>query len=154
MIVGFTGTRQGMTGEQKFEVARLLRYLNPSIVLHGCCVGADRIFHRIVLSSVSHTVVIEGFPGDNEQKTWAERNGVESNPIHPYLERNKIIAKRSDIMIVTPKGEKEELRSGTWATIRCRKKTGLLLYIVEPSGSCISFGDTREEIEKRGLLAL
>ena len=40
----------------------------------------------------------------------------------------------SDILIATPKEKEEQLRSGTWATIRYAKKTKKIVFLVYPDG--------------------
>jgi hypothetical protein len=48
----------------------------------------------------------------------------------PYLERNLNIVKNSSILIACPIDKnKEELRSGTWSTIRQAKKAKIPIYI-------------------------
>jgi len=45
--VGFTGTRAGMTSEQRTTVNRLLRELAPIWAHHGDCIGSDDQFHDL-----------------------------------------------------------------------------------------------------------
>ena len=45
------------------------------------------------------------------------------------------IVDESDFLIGTPKGFCEELRSGTWSTIRYARKKGMEITIVYPDGS-------------------
>lgn len=48
---------------------------------------------------------------------------MEERPAKPYLERNKDIANEGiDGLIAAPSGWVEELRSGTWATVRYARK--------------------------------
>ena len=48
MIIGFTGSRKGMTGEQAAVVMRLL--LSATEGHHGDCVGADEQFHEMCMA--------------------------------------------------------------------------------------------------------
>lgn len=41
MILGFTGTRQGMTDYQQAQVRRFLVAYQCTILHHGDCIGAD-----------------------------------------------------------------------------------------------------------------
>ena len=50
----------------------------------------------------------------------------------PYLERNKEIVASSNLLIACPVGDKEELRSGTWSTVRFARKICTELVIVYP----------------------
>ena len=55
-----------------------------------------------------------------------------SFPEKPYLERNHDIVDNSDVLIATPKESVEQIRSGTWATIRYAKKLNKPIMIMEP----------------------
>jgi hypothetical protein len=46
MKVGFTGTRKGMTPQQRVAFAELVITLRPTQAHHGDCVGADAEFHH------------------------------------------------------------------------------------------------------------
>lgn len=113
MIVGFTGTRRGMTGAQSDTVMRLLRsFHTPGAVFHH---GAD-------------------LGADHEASLLAERVGYEVVP-HPggtakeNIERNHLIVELCQVLFAAPAGA-EVLRSGTWATIRFAR--GLL--VKKPTG--------------------
>lgn len=132
MIIGFTGTRKGMSQEQIKTVINLLISLNSEEVHHGDCVGADADFHSI---SQKFNVDIVGHPasGVGNQRAFCE--GF-SHPCEekPPLERNRDIIDDSDILIATPKVFSEERRGGTWATIRYAISSGKKVYIVYPDG--------------------
>ena len=52
MILGFTGTREGLTDKQKIllmtEVLFLQRQFGIEEAHHGACAGADHQFHDLV----------------------------------------------------------------------------------------------------------
>lgn len=51
MIVGFTGTREGMSPEQKRVTREIISQLITTSVhtaVHGDCIGADTDFHHII----------------------------------------------------------------------------------------------------------
>lgn len=52
----------------------------------------------------------------------------------PYLVRNKDIVNASEGMLAAPRGP-EELRSGTWSTIRYARKCRKKVLIMWPDGS-------------------
>ena len=130
MIVGFTGTREGMTFCQVKALIRLLRKLNPEEIHHGGCIGADEQFHKIVCKlfygawAVNHPCDIE--------KYRAKIIADETRQILPALVRNTVIVNESDILIACPKTKEEELRSGTWSTVRYARKIGKPVEIIEP----------------------
>lgn len=128
MKIGFTGTQIGMTAYQKAAVRQLLIDLKPEWGIHGDCIGADKEFHDIC-KSLGIAVAI--FPPLDPKK----RAFCEAFMIHPealYLERNKKIVNTADRMIATPKSSQEELRSGTWSTVRYTRKQGKKIYIINP----------------------
>jgi hypothetical protein len=136
MIIGFTGTRNGLTDEQDEALSELVNRLQPGEVHHGMCVGADEAFHKIVVAG-EYFVNIEGHPPTIPDHMM-EYNEEEFFKIHfprPYLERNRDIVKQSQMLIACPEGP-EVIRSGTWSTIRYLKKHNWVKdhYIVWPSG--------------------
>lgn len=54
-IIGFTGTRRGMTRLQKQMIETFLVMHSPKEAHHGDCVGSDALFHRIIESSKNAT---------------------------------------------------------------------------------------------------
>jgi hypothetical protein len=130
MVIGFTGTRAGMTPNQKEELLALLYGKKPDLVLHGICIGADEEFHRLV-RELPFKVIIEGFPCtifDQQAECDVDvRNAVE----HPLI-RNRRIVERSDLMIAAPRTTEEEQRSGTWATIRYARKLKKRIELMRP----------------------
>ena len=130
MIVGFTGTREGMTVHQIKTLIRLLRTLDIEEIHHGGCVGADEQFHRIASKL---------FPG-----AWTVNHPCDIKKYRAYivadvcytsipaLARNKMIVDQSDILIACPKTKEEELRSGTWSTVRYARKIGKPAEVIEP----------------------
>ncbi|HCS17680.1 MAG TPA: hypothetical protein DIW45_07775 [Erythrobacter sp.] len=58
-----------------------------------------------------------------------------SDSPRPYLDRNSDIVEASDVLVAMPKEFNEELRSGTWATVRRARKRKLPIIFVWPDGS-------------------
>ncbi len=135
--IGFTGTRNGMTAQQKITVTSFLETLKqnesiPGIIgLHGDCVGADEDFHNICR--------ILGFVVNQRPCTAtslrAHTDAVAiAEPIAP-LERNQKIVDDCDALLACPPTFEELRRSGTWSTIRKgRIKAGIQVIIVYPDG--------------------
>lgn len=139
--IGFTGTSEGMSSHQSRIVGKMLTHATQ--LHHGDCVGSDNMAHQ--LAPVTCAIVIH--PPINESKRafcHNVRRGATQKifVVSPkeYLERNHDIVDATDVLIATPKGLGEELRSGTWSTIRYARKQGKVVIIVGPTGIV-----TREE---------
>jgi hypothetical protein len=130
MIVGFTGTRKGMTHTQRVQVVNILSGLQPDAFHHGGCVGADAEAHaladRLRIPTVIHT------PTDGRFQATLFLARSEIRPPKPYLERNHDIVDESDVLIATPGQVNEVRRSGTWATIRYARKQDKTVLLVLP----------------------
>lgn len=127
---GFTGTRQGMTPQQKRSVREILG--SASTFHHGDCLGSDEQAHDIA-KSIGLSVVIHP-PSNDSMRAWCD--GDESFPEKDYLTRNKDIVDFSSYLIAAPAEEKgEKLRSGTWSTVRYARKVGKKVFVVRPSGA-------------------
>lgn len=130
--VGFTGTRRGLTHQQRETLVKMLERV-PFTAYHGDCLGADAEFHWLVRQHCPDAK-IETLPGDQPDM----RANCEADFVHdpqPMLVRNAAIVALSDIMIACPAQRKELKRgSGTWATIRLAKKSRKPLFIIWPDG--------------------
>jgi len=137
--VGFTGTQSGMSSAQFEKVARIVKGLVHShktiIIHHGDCIGADEDMHRIAAGQdfniVIHPPVVAKKRAFCHNK-WQGKATVLLEK--PYIARNHDIVDASAILIATPKEKDEEIRSGTWATIRYAKKKGVPVAIIYPNG--------------------
>lgn len=133
--IGFTGTQRGMTAEQMGAVTTLLQTYrdqhNGVEFHHGDCVGADRDAD-IIASALGITRVIHP-PSISAKRAWCVAETVLSPK--PYLERNHDIVNAVEIMLATPGEYMEQLRSGTWATVRYTRKLGRILHLIQPDGS-------------------
>lgn len=136
LVIGFTGTQQGMTASQLEELTDYLarakvyadiKHLRP-VFRHGDCIGADdeaaRTARWLGYYIIAHPSTIE--------KKRAYSNANETLKAKPPLERNRDIVDLSHYMVATPKEEQETLRSGTWATIRYARKCGKPPHIIPP----------------------
>lgn len=128
MKLGFTGTQQGATLNQARALWSLLRAKDPEEFHHGDCIGADELAHYIARSLGIYVI---GHPPTNEKKR-AFCDCDEWREAKPYLDRNHDIVNETHEMVAIPKGPNEELRSGTWATIRYAFKLGTPIAIIYP----------------------
>lgn len=132
MKLGFTGTRTGMTDRQKQELHAFLSGTDiwgVEGLHHGDCVGADAEAHEIA-KSLSIYVVVHP-PIDPKFRAWCV--GDEMRDEKPYIERNHDIVDETGYLFVAPRTEKEQVRSGTWATYRYADKQQIPgIWIAKP----------------------
>lgn len=143
MILGFTGTRAGMTDKQRESVAEFLRVNQPSVVHHGDCVGADSQFHDSALLLVSPPR-IEVHPC-TLTKFRAYRKAPVIYPVKPPKDRNQDIVRAAEHLLAAPKGvaaADSSLRSGTWQTIRMMLTARKSVTVVWADGSVQAWGYT------------
>lgn len=131
-IMGFTGTQKGMTDKQKYAFERQYRELHPLIFHHGDCLGADAEAHKIV-RDIGNACCIVIHPPTNVTKR-AYCVGDIHRACQEYLVRNREIVDDCNILIAVPSGYREQLRSGTWTTIRYARKVGKPIRIIFPEG--------------------
>lgn len=134
VIVGFTGTRLGLTDAQHGALYETLSDLGDFTFRHGDAIGADRQAHDIAKSLGAFIIVHPC----NVKDQRANCKGDEELPPIPPLMRNRIIVRMSDMLIACPAQATEELRSGTWATIRYARTMGIEIKHIYPSGEVTS----------------
>jgi len=127
--IGFTGTRRGMTAEQKTALRNLLQAAGGEFH-HGDCVGADAEAHDIAQACGLEPVIHP--PTDPKQRAWKAASRI-LLPL-PYLHRNKEIVRETESIIATPSEFDEQHRSGTWSTVRYARKLGRQVLVILPDG--------------------
>jgi hypothetical protein len=140
MIIGFTGTQLSMTVPQVATLKKILTGLEITEAHHGLCVGADAQFHatlRLIDEKLSRRTRIVGHPCNlrGKQATWFYKDCDVMLPFYPPLMRNSHIVTAVERLIAAPKDSKEELRSGTWSTIRRARAMPIPITIILPDGS-------------------
>lgn len=134
MHLGFTGSSNTITGEQKEALLKeLSRLLDKGVHTfhHGDCVVADQYAHY---AAKMLGYVIHIHPPINP---YARAFCVGANVMHEckeYLDRNHDIVDSSDLLIAVSESTVEVLRSGTWSTIRYAKKLRKPIKIIFPDG--------------------
>lgn len=128
--IGFTGTQAGMSERQRSILTAMLTHWAPNVEFHhGDCIGADaeaaKIAYNLGCKVVSH-------PPKNPSKRAFVFSHL-SWPEKEYIQRNHDIVDETELLIATPKTSDEELRSGTWATIRYSKKVSKQRTIIVPN---------------------
>ncbi len=139
--VGFTGSRDGLSQPQKTAIRQWLKANPPTEIHHGGAIGADGEFAEAAVDAVA---IGEELPNEvchpsNLKGTQMQACTAEEirKPLPP-LKRNQNIVNSVDVMLASPKGP-EEVRSGTWSTIRFAKKQKKPLFIFWPDGTVEEF---------------
>lgn len=155
MIIGFTGTRLGMTSGQVWKCATLIGENSPFTVIHGDCVGADRQFEWICQSWAMRSYCFDRldeplrvliYPGhsklepppelqENFDLEFPDSGDVvvryEYLPARPHLERNRKIVNQCDLLLACPhESTKKTKRGGTWYTIGFAQELGREVVIL------------------------
>lgn len=129
-IAGFTGTQQGMNKRQRRKFREIIVALNPTEFHHGDCIGADADAHSLVRKYLPQCKIIIHPPRDSRKRAFCEGDIV--LPTKEYLDRNKDIVIASTTMLATPYECEEQLRSGTWSTVRYARKLQRKLELILP----------------------
>jgi hypothetical protein len=133
IVVGFTGTCQGMTWPQMKSVFDLLNedFSRSRSAHHGDCLGADCEFHFLAYEWFGLHVTVHP-PESDKYRAFCEGDAL--MPELPYLERNRNIVSASDVLIAAPFGPWES-RSGTWFTINNALDNDVPVHIVHFDGT-------------------
>lgn len=129
--VGGTGSQHGCTPQQLSTFQRFISIAKS--YRNGVCIGADE-----QTSVIAHEAGVEviGYPPIKPNKR-SKRLDLYNRlfPPKPYLERNTDIVLDSKVIIALPSSGKEQLRSGTWATVRRARFFKKPLAIILPDGN-------------------
>jgi hypothetical protein len=149
MRLGFTGTREDPTKEQKkWFLSYVLGSGDDETIdefHHGCCEGSDEFSHRVARQCSDLTVgqIVLHPPSNSKHEMkyedWDYANCV-WYPKKPYFDRNYDIVDCSTQMVALPKGPEVQRGSGTWHTIRAAIRAKKPVIICWPNG----------EVEMRG----
>ena len=130
----FTGTRKGMTVQQKRVLTKLLKKNNVTLMHNGSARGSDEeaasIAHQLDIDVVAHPAV------DVLPKDKATIVAYEHYTPKPALVRNRIMVNAAQVVFATPESIVQKFRgSGTWAAIRYARNCGKHLFVIWPDGS-------------------
>jgi hypothetical protein len=131
MNIGFTGAQVGITQRQGEVLLDYLATAERGEFHHGDCIGGD-LSADIFANLAGGWKVIVHPPSNPKKRAYC--TGDVMLPEKPYLVRNRDIVDACDMLIACPKSEHEELRSGTWSTIRYAKHVGKRITIIYPDG--------------------
>ena len=132
--VGFTGTQNGLSSEQRSALVMTLLDLTGRIEAHhGMCVGADHEFHDMVRDNYKpdNRFIVGHPPRDKKQFVACEVDDMRDEK--PYRVRNRDIVNESEILVACP-ASAERARSGTWSTVRYARSMAKPIMIILPDG--------------------
>ena len=127
---GFTGTQRGLTRGQRASLVVVIGGL-AGWLHHGDCVGSDDEAHDIAVAARLWVAIHP----PRDARLRAGRTGDLVFPTEEYLVRNRIIVDMTRALIAAPAGMAEELRSGTWSTVRYARRCRRPITLVMPDGS-------------------
>lgn len=142
MIIGFTGTRDGLTNKQ---LAWLVTTFEDGVadgtireVHHGACVGADASVHAQALEC---EVPVHVWPPVNPRyiavETLTPHRLVTVHARMPYLDRDRVIVGAAAGLIALPKQNEQPDRmlwGGTWYTVDFAERMMKPVIICYPNG--------------------
>lgn len=134
MKVGFTGTQEPSGGWTQLQAfTRLLACLQPTVFVHGDCIGWDAIAAMHVAQQYPNCAISK-YPSTVTSKVANAPGVIAAPPQHP-LQRNWDIVKTTWLLVACPRENTEQVRSGTWSTIRKARAHGKPVFLVMPDGS-------------------
>jgi len=128
---GFTGTRYGMTEEQKSALRTFLSGGSGEFH-HGDCVGADSEAHDIA-EDCGYCPVLHP-PSDYRFRAWKEVPPSLMRIEKPYMTRNRDIVDETIALIAAPAEAAEQPKGGTWSTVRYARRLGRSIVLLLPDG--------------------
>lgn len=153
--IGFTGTSSIVSTEQGKALICLLNALaararHVHSAHHGDCINADALFHSLVQSIIPKARVVIHPPTDRKARAFCQlriASGDEINRSYAFLTRNRHIVAASDLLIACPFTHNEQLRSGTWSTIRYARQKPIPIIKIVPDGNYSAEGDVGDLLD-------
>lgn len=145
--IGFTGTRNGMTKQQKEVIEDLLLKCQAvsseqGVAIDGVCVGSDTDFNKLAKEALYHT---KGYPGHSMKNPTdltfrgdGEYDELEESDTH--FARNRRIVNDTNVLFATPYSNNLDGPGGTNFTISYARKRNKPVYVVYPDGETEFFG--------------
>ena len=148
MIISFTGTQKGMTDKQKYVFESILYSIHNIELHHGDCIGADKEACQLA-RTMGYKICCHP-PFDGAKRAYMTYDYIYAQA--PYLQRNKSIVNCADLLIAVPQSAKEELRSGTWSTVRYAKGQNVSVYVISPDGTVRISGANVLHVKKEDFI--
>lgn len=138
MHIAVSGSKYGMSEAQVFMFGMLLGKLlqedSEITIHHGDCIGVDSAVASLTeahnIPVIVHPPVNDRYKGYNETRP----NVVAVREPKDYLDRNHDMVDECFMHVAMPNTTKEQLRSGTWATVRYARKKGKPVAVIYPNG--------------------
>jgi hypothetical protein len=130
-MIGFTGTRNGLSARQRVALKLELAHTTDDSFMHGDCVGADAEAHQIAKDQGKKVYIRPSHKGiyRADCQDYEHRYAMAS-----YLKLNRAIVKDCDLLLACPGEKQEQQRGGTWYTIRQAKNARVPVIIIFPDG--------------------
>lgn len=132
MIVTFTGPHKlkNRASTREIITQALSELGDPDELRSGAAPGVDTIAFYASFArwgaTAQHVFVPAGLMYNQDLVSLAKSEGCEITRVEGgYLKRDDAMVKGADLLIAFPNSMREELRSGTWATIRRAWKRGV-----------------------------
>lgn len=161
MHFAFTGPREGTTPRQRLALRGFLATVDADVSIqcwhgrdhkvcydclivdapplshvlhHGCCVGSDAEMH--VLAVAQEWSVVGHLP-TNRSLVMQQTTGFHQLIAEPgdYMARNHAVVNAGYALLAAPKTPHEQIRSGTWATIRFARRLHKHIVLFWPDGT-------------------
>ena len=142
MILGFTGSRAGMTDAQRMAFEQLLSEHKVAMFMHGDCVGADKQAHDIVEANYPGISILVLPSLDASLRAWCRpRKGVVAAAA-ASADRNASIARISQLLVATPRTPVQPESgfipvSGTEQTIGFARAGNKKVVVINPDGETV-----------------
>lgn len=131
-VIGFTGTRRGMTPEQKEAVRRYLLEVYPTEVSHGDRVGSDAEFHDLVREILPACKIVIR-PGPDEELR-AFKQGDVLLPVKTHYARNRDIVDNATAVLVVSACSSPQPKGATRYAINYAIKKNVAVDVIYPTG--------------------
>lgn len=133
MRIGFTGTRRGLGNSQGLKLRATISSLEVGEFHHGDCIGADEQAHDIVRQLVPNAHIVSHPPKNTTYQAFTKSDQYWKPK--EYMVRNDDIVRETQLLIACPWEMDEQIRSGTWATVRRARKAGKPVIVIQPNGT-------------------
>lgn len=120
MKIGFTGSREGMSQNQKEQFVLQLERFNITEFHHGDCEGADAQAHDIIREFYPDVKIVIHPPISDYRRAF--KQGDEMREPDDYLPRDERIVNETSHLFGAPLTDEEDKRSGSWYTIRYARR--------------------------------